>query len=162
MFSPVCQVGDPSLRLGLCSEREGGGIRCEVVGPHEDHWVSEHTIEHSLSGNGYSCDSFVKLKYLNGSGEEVMATGFWGTQLRAATLDEARKWFPSLHDSFLEVGIECGVLLTDGSAFVVDSYEEWDAILREVQAGWDAVDLDESGVYGDCGTCDGGGCGDCR
>lgn len=53
----VCQVVHP--RLGLpCPNREGGGRQCEMFGPHrvpEECRISEHTINHSLLGNGYRC-----------------------------------------------------------------------------------------------------------
>lgn len=42
-----------------CPARESGGLQCERVEPHEEdrHWLSEHTIRHSLIGNGYACNT---------------------------------------------------------------------------------------------------------
>lgn len=39
-----------------CPETDSGGVHCEKIGPHEDHWISDHTIKHYLAGNGYPCD----------------------------------------------------------------------------------------------------------
>jgi hypothetical protein len=52
----VCQVDQPTVNLS-CTWRESGGYRCEVVGPHEQHKIGEHTIRHSLAGNGHTCSA---------------------------------------------------------------------------------------------------------
>jgi hypothetical protein len=53
-----CQVADPSIVLE-CPATESGGVRCERTGEHgTDHAISNHTIMHSLAGNGYACQSF--------------------------------------------------------------------------------------------------------
>lgn len=45
-----------------CPARESGGVRCELEAGHEfdlfgtGHYITEHTIEHNLAGNGYVCD----------------------------------------------------------------------------------------------------------
>lgn len=53
----LCQVADPSIDL-TCDAREGGGYRCEVDGPHDNHRISDHTIRHAREGNGYACSAF--------------------------------------------------------------------------------------------------------
>jgi hypothetical protein len=54
----ICQVADSGIELP-CDAREGGGLRCERLDDHGDrHEISQHTIEHSLAGNGYACESF--------------------------------------------------------------------------------------------------------
>lgn len=55
----VCQAN--GVIEGLpCSWRESGGVQCENTKPghgDDEHWISQHTIRHSLAGNGYTCDS---------------------------------------------------------------------------------------------------------
>lgn len=50
----ICQVARPDLKLP-CGWRESGGYQCEVLGEHDAHKIGEHTINHSLAGNGYPC-----------------------------------------------------------------------------------------------------------
>ena len=52
----LCQVLDYSSPL-ICPSRESGGVQCEVVGVHSEHWISDHTIRHSLAGNGWHCSA---------------------------------------------------------------------------------------------------------
>ena len=58
-----CQIGYPELREKLiCKHVDSGGVQCERTGmyvtdPEHRHWVSEHTIRHSIIGNGYACES---------------------------------------------------------------------------------------------------------
>lgn len=54
-----CQVADGDEPFA-CPYYESGGYRCENPIPdHGDHhWWSEHTIQHSIAGNGYACESF--------------------------------------------------------------------------------------------------------
>lgn len=54
VLGTICQVADPALPLP-CTAEESGGYRCEVYGPHTAHRIGEHTIAHSLAGNGYTC-----------------------------------------------------------------------------------------------------------
>lgn len=57
LFGP-CQIADSSVRDELpCPATDSHGVQCEVIGPHEPdgHRVSDHTIAHSLAGNGYPC-----------------------------------------------------------------------------------------------------------
>lgn len=53
----VCQVGGINPYRGRleCPERESGGFRCEVLGPHTEHAMGAHTKTHALAGNGYLC-----------------------------------------------------------------------------------------------------------
>jgi hypothetical protein len=55
-----CPVADRSVRF-VCEYRESGGYQCERLDPHDDeeygHWWSDHTIDHSLAGNGYACSA---------------------------------------------------------------------------------------------------------
>jgi hypothetical protein len=53
----VCQVATPGVDLP-CPAVEGGGLRCEVSGPHDLHRIGGHTIAHALAGNGYACSAF--------------------------------------------------------------------------------------------------------
>lgn len=50
----ICQVVDYDDQL-TCPARESGGWGCEVVGPHVQHRIGDHTIRHVLAGNGYAC-----------------------------------------------------------------------------------------------------------
>lgn len=56
-----CQVRNYDDRSEGCQERESGGLLCELEAGHEHdlfgtgHWISNHTIRHSIAGNGYSC-----------------------------------------------------------------------------------------------------------
>lgn len=53
---PICQVANPGIAHFLpCKERESGGYRCEMDGPHAGHVISRHTIEHRSMGSGYGC-----------------------------------------------------------------------------------------------------------
>lgn len=56
----ACQVADPAAaEFDLeCTAQDSAGFRCEKRGPHtnDQHWVSRHTVLHSLMGNGYVCD----------------------------------------------------------------------------------------------------------
>lgn len=56
----VCQARGGGQRL-TCPERDSHGYRCEKRGPHTDHWISEHTIQHALAGNGYSCAAITDM-----------------------------------------------------------------------------------------------------
>lgn len=62
-YEGVCQVGSRVVRDHLgCRFSDSGGVLCEREFEHAgEHWVSEHTVLHSLSGNGYACDSFIHL-----------------------------------------------------------------------------------------------------
>ncbi len=52
----TCQVADLALQDALpCPARESGGVRCEREHSDGEHWISPHTIEHALAGNGYPC-----------------------------------------------------------------------------------------------------------
>lgn len=42
-----------------CEHRESGGVRCEVLGNHEIHEVSNHTVSHRQWGNGFSCEGII-------------------------------------------------------------------------------------------------------
>lgn len=56
----MCQVVNPVVRDAYtCPHRDSGGLVCEASGSPEwhDHSISEHTIEHALHGNGYSCEA---------------------------------------------------------------------------------------------------------
>lgn len=50
----ICQVAqDVDLP---CPARESGGYQCENLEPlPHHHFIGNHTIEHSLAGNGYAC-----------------------------------------------------------------------------------------------------------
>lgn len=56
MATDTCQVRRVGLDRLTCTARESGGVRCEVIGPHAEHAVGEHTKEHMRAGNGWSCD----------------------------------------------------------------------------------------------------------
>lgn len=63
----VCQVRHqlPDACCGYRSEDPGSVYQCEVIGPHEKHRIGDHTITHSLQGNGHSCeqiDLWIKLR----------------------------------------------------------------------------------------------------
>lgn len=53
----LCQVAHqlPEACCGYRSEDPGSVYQCEVIGPHEKHRIGDHTITHSLQGNGYTC-----------------------------------------------------------------------------------------------------------
>ncbi|GAB3251800.1 hypothetical protein [Kineosporia babensis] len=52
----LCQVLDYEIGKHLCQKREGGGAQCELKPRHKGNcWISEHTIRHSIAGNGYHC-----------------------------------------------------------------------------------------------------------
>lgn len=55
---PLCQVAHPEVREVLpCKHKESGGYQCENLEPHTDeHKFGEHTVRHSLSGNGWRCE----------------------------------------------------------------------------------------------------------
>ncbi len=57
-LAEICQVVDPLAALP-CSSREGagGGYQCEMVGPHTQHRIGDHTVQHALAGSLYSCEA---------------------------------------------------------------------------------------------------------
>jgi hypothetical protein len=62
-MSELCQVADSRVRLGFsCTERESGDLQCERTGIHTEHKVSEHTIHHSLRGNGFHCSAITLVE----------------------------------------------------------------------------------------------------
>lgn len=55
----ICQVTGLGVSLLTCSRTDSRGYLCERTDPHtEGHWISQHTIDHALAGNGYTCESF--------------------------------------------------------------------------------------------------------
>ncbi len=59
----TCQISDPEVRLTFeCRANESGGVQCEAVGFHTYHRISLHTLNHSLAGNGYACESISEEK----------------------------------------------------------------------------------------------------
>lgn len=56
-MSVQCQIYDSDIRYALlCPHEESGGVRCERMDSHgDDHWISGHTIAHSIAGSGFSC-----------------------------------------------------------------------------------------------------------
>jgi len=55
-----CQVNG-RLSIQACGAKADQVYRCEVIGSHDNHQVGEHTIRHSLLGNGYTCSSIQEL-----------------------------------------------------------------------------------------------------
>lgn len=53
-FTAECQVLRYTHHLE-CPHKEGGGRQCEAIGPHEQHYFSQHTIVHDRLGNGRGC-----------------------------------------------------------------------------------------------------------
>lgn len=56
-MTAICQFVALDDDFLTCTARESGGMRCEVAGPHTEHWISDHTIRHWLAGNGYACSA---------------------------------------------------------------------------------------------------------
>lgn len=58
----LCQVKLPGVQEYLpCKFKESGGYQCENLEPHDDeHLFGDHTIRHSLAGNGWSCEEIDK------------------------------------------------------------------------------------------------------
>lgn len=56
-----CQVASDEVHEELhCNQLDSGGVRCEREDFHGNatHWISDHTVQHSMVGNGFSCEDF--------------------------------------------------------------------------------------------------------
>lgn len=55
-----CQIAHRERYPLVCSVTDGGGFFCENPAPDHgsDHWISAHTIDHAIAGNGYACSAF--------------------------------------------------------------------------------------------------------
>lgn len=59
-----CQVsGWPRRSLQAACDGQADSIfKCEVIGPHEEHKVGQHTIWHERYGNGATCSGVEALR----------------------------------------------------------------------------------------------------
>lgn len=55
----ICPVMNPIIERYLTCDAHEGIYRCQVVGPHSRHRVSQHTIDHAAWGNGYACSAML-------------------------------------------------------------------------------------------------------
>lgn len=55
----VCPVVDPAVERYLTCGAHEGIYRCQEIGPHSRHRVSQHTIDHAAWGNGYACSAML-------------------------------------------------------------------------------------------------------
>ena len=57
-MAAVCQVTGAGMDALWCEATDSNGYRCERLDEHLlGHAVGQHTIQHSIMGNGYYCDS---------------------------------------------------------------------------------------------------------
>lgn len=88
-----CQV--VAHREFPCKTEESHGLQCERLDEHEPItgcWISDHTVDHSILGNGYACSSVAKgeEKYMVPELQTVTICGsmrFFSHMIKAATAE---------------------------------------------------------------------------